>query len=353
MGSGYQYGGSLGGVEIQFKKGKIENLGQDLSEQAPAVGNIARNTGGIRVDPPAFGLIGVGLNYAHDRVKDGAASALDTAKTVLQDYKDALSKLDKNYQKADEDSDGKINTGGTGPGTGPGLGGGGIKPASMKTPKMPGAGDLPKTNMPGTGDLPKTDLPKTDLPKTDLPKTDLPKTDLPNSNLPDPNLPGSNLPQANVPNPNIPDTNLPDPNANLPKTPSIEDQLNHNVPTVDPKTLQVDPTKTNLSSFDPSKLGTIPINPNTATTTIGPGPGMSTGTGSGPTVAGPGTAAPAAAGARGGMTGMGGMPYGPMMGGGAGGEQNKERDKPDYVRGNEEDWMDDVDIAPQVIGEEA
>ncbi|MEV0233316.1 hypothetical protein [Nonomuraea sp. NPDC050786] len=351
MGSGYQYGGSLGGVEIQFKKGKIENLGQDYAEQAPAVGNIARNTGGIRVAPPAFGLVGVGLNYAHDRVKDGAAGALDTAKTVLQDYKDALSKLDKNYQKADEDSDGKINPGGPGgPGTGPG-GPGGIKPANLKTPKMPGAGDLPKTKMPGPGDLPKTDLPKTDLPKTDLPKTDLPKTDLPNPNVPNPNLPDANVPQANVPNPNLPDTNLPDPNASLPKTPSIEDQLNHNVPTVDPKYPQVDPTKTNLSSFDPSKLGTIPTNPNTATTSIGPG--ISPGTSSGSSVTTPGTAGAAAAGTRGGMTGMGGMPYGPMMGGGAGGEQNKERDKPDYVRGSEEDWMDDVDIAPSVIGEEA
>ncbi|MFG1703427.1 hypothetical protein ACFLIM_09545 [Nonomuraea sp. M3C6] len=326
MGAGDDYLAGLqsgAGVTIHFKEGKIEDLGEDLGEQAPGVQTMARNTGGIRVEPPAFGVVGIGLNYAHDRTKDGAAGALDMARTALEDYRTALAKLDKNYQKADKDNDGiiKVDSGGDGGDIGAGSG---FDPSAYK---------MPKTPMPDAGGLGKTDVPT--MPTAELPRTDLPSSDVPNT---DP-------PTSNVPPPNIADPSVQNPDISQPNVPSIEDQLNHNVPALDPNSLPADPGKTDLASFDPSALGT-PATPN-ATTSVGPG--MSTGGPSGG-AAGAAPAAASAAGPRGGMNGMNGMPFMPMMGG-TGGEQDRERDKPEYVRGDEDDWLDDIDIAPPVIGE--
>ncbi|MEV1002072.1 hypothetical protein [Nonomuraea sp. NPDC050202] len=346
---GAQYaGGSLAGATIQFEDGRIKQVGQDLGAQAPNMNAIAQNVGGIRVEPPAFGVIGIGLNYAHDQLKDSAHNTLKTARDVLSDYRTALAKLEENYQKADKDNDGIIKTDPyAGPGTGPG-----IDPASLgggmpKTGDLPGAGDLPSPK------IPSSELPDSKLPDSKLPDTDLPKTDVPTPDMPDTKVPDTDLPDPNVPNPNLPNANLPDPNATLPTTPSIEDQLNHNVPTVPtvPNTsLPTDPTKTDLANFDPSKLGTIPTPSVPSTTTLGPGlsPGSPTGVSPG-SVQQAAAAGPASARGMNGM-GMAGMPFMPPMGG-AGGDQNNERDKPDYVRGDEADWVDDIDIAPPVIGE--
>ncbi|MFD0467429.1 hypothetical protein ACFQ0B_03250 [Nonomuraea thailandensis] len=261
-------GGSLAGATIQFEDGRIKQTGQDLGEQAPNMNAIAQNVGGIRVEPPAFGVIGMGLNHAHDQLKDNAHNTLKTARDVLSDYRTALAKLEENYQKADKDNDGIIKTDPyAGPGTGPGTGPG-IDPASLGT-GMPKTGDLPSSKFPGS------ELPDSKLPDSKLPDSKLPDSKLPDTDLPDPNAPNPNLPDPNAPDPNLPNTDLPDPNTTLPTTPSIEDQLNHNVPsvpTVPNTSLPTDPTKTDLANFDPSKLGTIPT-PSVPgnTTTVGPG----------------------------------------------------------------------------------
>lgn len=269
--------GSLSGATIQFEDGRIKQVGQNLGEQAPNMNTIAQNVGGIRVEPPAFGVIGIGLNHAHDQLKDNAHNTLKTARDVLSDYRTALAKLEENYQKADKDNDGIIKTdpyGGLGGNQGPGF-----DPASLGGGGLPGAGDLPSSSLPDTklpdSKLPDSKLPDTKLPDSELPDSQLPDSQLPDTDLPDTDVPDPNLPDAQVPDANLPDANLPDANAALPTTPSIEDQLNHKVPDVN-TSLPTDPTKTGLAGFDPTKLGTTPT-PTIPGTSTSLGPGMSTG----------------------------------------------------------------------------
>nr|WP_055506580.1 hypothetical protein [Nonomuraea pusilla] len=335
----YQAGGLGQTRSIEFAHGKIKDLGVQLGEHAPNFGTMAANTKGIDIEFPGFGVIGLSLAYVHAQAKESAGKALETARTVLEDYQTALAKLDKNYTDADKDNDGVIQAtmggggggGGLKPGDFPGGGGGGLPP-------MGG----PKTDLPST-DLPKTDLPKTDLPKTDLPSTDLPKTDLPSTDLPKTDLPKTDLPKTDLPSTDLPKTDLP--KTDLPQTPSIADKLN-GIP--DPNASSYDPSKTKLSSVDPPKI-TVPD----ATTSIPPGASPSTGLTPG---GGPASGYPSgqAAGLRGqnGAGGFGGMPYAPMMGGAGAGEQERERDKKSIVSGDESDWLDsDIDITPAVLGE--
>src|ERR1700754_2823466 len=111
VGDAYPVGmptGGLNGVTIGFKDGKITQLGQDIVRDGGGVADLAKNTGGIRVQPPGFGGVGIGPMYTHDQTKDAAAGTLDTAWSALQDYQTALDALDKNYQKVDKDNDGII-----------------------------------------------------------------------------------------------------------------------------------------------------------------------------------------------------------------------------------------------------
>ncbi|NBE99234.1 hypothetical protein FE391_39965 [Nonomuraea sp. KC401] len=340
--NGIPSAGAFGGnVEIKWEHGAIEKAGKDIGEQAPNMGRIAQETGGIRVEPPAFGVIGIGLNYAHDQTKDGAVSALNTAKSVLADYESALESLEKNYRKADKDSDGVIKTGGDGPG-------GGIDPAAFE---MPGGGGLPDGGLPDgglpggglpDGGLPGGGLPDGGLPSSKLPGADVPSPEMPDTKVPSPEMPGADMPSPETPGADMPSTDMPQANV-----PSIEDQLNREVP-------QLDPNGTDLAGYNPSVPN--PSLPNSSvpnpSTSLGPGAGPGMGTAPPSGGAAPGVQ-PGAAGARGGgMNGMGGMPFMPMMPGTGGGQQDRDREKPDYVRGDEADWLDDIDIAPQVIGED-
>ncbi|NUP00440.1 MAG: hypothetical protein HOV96_23600 [Nonomuraea sp.] len=347
-GLGQYQTGSLTGVTIQFADGKIKNLGEDMAKQEPGMAKIETATKGIHVDFPAFGVVGIGLSYAHDQIKDGASGAISMARTALRDYRTALEKLDKNYQKADKDNDGKISTIGD-----DNLGG--TDGDKRGGPGGPGGVDPGKLAMPKTG-MPDTKLPDSKVPGPQIPGSDVPGPDQSDIKIPGPNQPDRDLSSANVPNPNIPDPNLQNPNVpdtTLPTTkpPSIEDQLNHNttVPDLNPGTSPVDPTKTNLASYDPTLNSAVPSTgtiPNTTT-----GVPTSTGTYSG-SPSGSVPAANAAVPRAGAGSGMSGMPFMPMTGGGgAGGEQDRERDKPEYVRGDENDWLDDMDIAPPVLGE--
>ncbi|MEV3977823.1 hypothetical protein [Nonomuraea sp. NPDC049758] len=342
----YQPGGSLTGATIQFKDKKISELGANMAEQEPGMGKIETNTKGIHVDFPGFGIVGIGLSYAHEQVKGGASGAISMARTALRDYKTALEQLEKNYQQVDKDNDGLISTIGddnpTGPGGPTGPGPGGIDPSSLGG-LGGGGGKLPPMDMPDDK-LPDNKLPDNKLPDDRFPDDKLPDDKLPNDKLPDQNLPKPDYPDPSKLDPNLPGSNLPDPNAlnaNLPKTPSIEDQLNHSVP---------DPSQTKLSGLDPAALNSaIPStgNMNGLPTGYPTSGGYTGGSGPGGTTAGAG-----AGGLRGaGANGMSGMPFMPMSGGAAGNEQNREREKPEYVRGDENDWLDDMDIAPPVIGE--
>ncbi|TDE59960.1 hypothetical protein E1295_01540 [Nonomuraea mesophila] len=335
--------GGLGNVEIKWEHGAIEKVGQDLGAEAPNMGRIARNTGGIHVQPPAFGVIGIGLNYAHDQTKDSAAGALDTARSVLADYESALASLEENYTKADKDSDGVIKPGGDNPGGGPDPFGGGLPDGGLPDGGLPDGGlpdgGLPDGGLPDGG-LPDGGLPDGGLPDGGLPSDKLPGSDVPSPDMPDANVPSPDMPDTNVPSPDMPSTDMPQANV-----PSIEDQLNREVP-------KLDPNSTDLAGYNPNVPNPSLSNPvPNPSTSLGPGAGPGMGTGSPSGGATPG-GQPGAAGARGGMNGMGGMPFMPMMPGTGGGQQDRDREKPDYVRGDEADWLDDIDIAPQVIGEE-
>ncbi|MFF4191337.1 hypothetical protein [Nonomuraea sp. NPDC001831] len=340
----YPQGGSLAGATIQFKDKKISELGSNMAEQEPGMGTIETNTKAISVDFPGFGIVGIGLSYAHEQIKGGASGAISMARTALRDYKTALEQLEKNYEKVDKDNDGLISQYGddnpTGPGGPTGPGPGGIDPNSLGG----GGGKMPPIDMPDDK-LPDNKLPDNKLPDNKLPDDKLPDDKLPDDKLPDNKLPDQNIPKPDYPDPSKLNPNLPDPNGlntNLPKTPSIEDQLNHGIP---------DPSQTKLSGLDPNALnsaipgtGNLTGRPIDYPTTGGYG-GSS---GPGGTTTGAGAAA---AGRGAGMPGMSGMPFMPMSGGAAGNDQNRDREKAEYVRGDENDWVDDMDIAPPVIGE--
>ncbi|YCK42305.1 hypothetical protein ACNF49_52185 [Actinomadura sp. ATCC 39365] len=348
------YGSSLTGATIQFKDKKISELGGDMAEHEPGMGKIETNTKGIHVDFPGFGIVGIGLSYAHDQIKEGATGAISMARSALRDYKTALEQLEKNYEKVDKDNDGLISTIGDDNPAGPG---------GPEGPGGPGGPDLSKLGG-GGGGMPPMDIPDDKLSDKKFPddKLKLPDDKLPKDKFPDDKFPTDKLPTDKLPTDKLPDDKLskpdyPDPNSintDLPKTPSIADQLNHNTEMPDLKSNVPDPSQTKLAGLDPAALNSaIPSTGNIAgriPTEFPTSGGYAGSSGSSGTVAGAGAAG--AGGLRGaGAAGMSGMPFMPMSGGAAGNEQNREREKPEYVRGDENDWLDDMDIAPPVLGE--
>ncbi|MEU8316996.1 hypothetical protein AB0C33_01395 [Nonomuraea sp. NPDC048881] len=337
----------LGGATIRFTDKKISKLGSDIADQEPGMGKIETNTKGINIESPGFGVVGLGLSYAHEQIKNGAGDTVAMARSVLKDYKTALEQLEKNYEKVDKDNDGLIKEYGDGPPPG-----GGIDPSKLGG--GPGGG-LPPMNLPDDK-LSDKKFPDDKLQDYKLPDDKLSDKKFPDDKLPDDKFPDNKLPDNKLPDNKLPDSNLPDPNAinaNLPKTPSIEDQLNHNTDVPDLKSTLPDPSQTKLSGLDPNALNSAI--PSTGNLTGRPidfptSGGFGGSSGSGGTTTGAGAAA--AGGLRGaGAAGMSGMPFMPMSGGAAGNEQNREREKPEYVRGDENDWLDDMDIAPPVLGE--
>ncbi|MEV0591863.1 hypothetical protein [Nonomuraea cavernae] len=333
---------------VKFKKGEIDKTSKTLELDGDRVNNVLGRTNGTDLAWPGYGLYLMQLNGKHTDARNEHAKVLKVAQDVLDSWRTAFVEADRRYTKSDDDS--PINN---------------LPNTNFPSTNLPNT-SLPNTNFPNTS-LPNTNLPNYQLPNTDLPNTDLPNTDLPNSGLPGsglPNsgLPGSGLTDPSLANPDLANQNLKNPDlANLnPNDPKLTDPnlANPNLP---------DPTKTGLAGYDPSTMPSIqqPRLPEGATsmdparfTTGSPGTGTVTGTGSGTGTGvgglGPGNQVPALAkGAANGLGGPGGMPFMPMAPMGAGqGEREKDGSGSDLLRGDEEDWETDEDVAPAVLKHE-
>ncbi|MEV7009926.1 hypothetical protein [Streptosporangium sp. NPDC051022] len=329
---------------VSFTKDKLDQLGNDFGGRAGDVETLARQTGAIGIDPPAFGILGIGLNTAHDQARDNAVNALKAGKAVIESWNKALKDADKNYQNAEGKSTTGDGDGGGGGGLGGGgLGGGGLGPGGLNLPKGDGI------TAPG-------------LPDPDMPGTDGPT--LPGSDLPDPGGTDPSLPDPNLPNPGGTDPRLPDPNALDPNgTGRLPDG---SIPglgsdgAVNPLARTGlgldDPTRTALSSYGQDGGAGQPRLPGTTTWT------GDTGNLSGPSSRGGFSggaagvdAASLGAGRGAGTGGTGGASMMPLMppGGAPGGEQDREREKTTWMSEDEGVWGGDEDIAPPVIGQDS
>ncbi|MFD0890015.1 hypothetical protein ACFQ08_36195, partial [Streptosporangium algeriense] len=265
---------------VSFTDEQLKNLGTEFSGRAKDVDGLIHGTGSIGIAPPAFGVLGVGLNSAHDTARDGAVELLKAGKKAIDSWNAALKAASANYKAAEEASttkeEGGPGLGGPGLG-GPGLGGPGLGGGLGDGMKPPGSGtDLPDKDLLNRDlldkNLPDKDLLDKDLLDRNLPDKDLLDKDQLDRNLPDQDLPGRDLPDSKLPDPNGTNPNLPDPNlpgAKLPDPNGVGDNLNKPGLGLD------DPAKTTLSSYDPPGLNNLG---DVATTQPRP-PGGSTWTG--------------------------------------------------------------------------
>ncbi|MER7207256.1 hypothetical protein ABT340_09270 [Streptosporangium sp. NPDC000239] len=337
---------------VSFTDDQLKNLGTEFGSRAKDVDGLIHGTGSIGIAPPAFGVLGIGLNTAHDTARDGAVNALKAGKAAIDSWNAALKAASENYAAAEKASttEEKPGPGGLG---GPGNLGGPGKLGGAGLPKMGGgldggAGDDMK--FPGSG----TDPLDKDLLDRKFPDDtrSLEGTKPDDVKFPDnTNFPGQNGTNQNLPDSNLPGAKLPDPNG-------VGGDLNKPGLGLD------DPTKTALSSYNPPNVGNLGNLGNVPTgnsglpggttwtgDTLGPG---SSGRGGGFSGVGGNGALPGGLSGTGtgGAGGMGGMPMMPMAPGGAGGEQGKEREKTTWTSEDESVWGGDEDIAPPVIGQE-
>ncbi|GAA3115080.1 hypothetical protein [Streptosporangium carneum] len=350
--NGLTLGGTGPARVVSFTKDKLEQLGTDFGGRANDVDALVRHTGSIGIDPPAFGVLGIGLNSAHDQARDNAVNALKAGKAVIESWNKALKDADANYQAAEGKStdDGGGGNPWDGGGLGGGLGGGGLgggglggggldlpKPDDLNGSDLSGGDDL---DLDGTG--PKYPDPN-DLDGTG-PKYPDPNdldSDGTGPKFPDPNALDPGGTGSNLTDPKLPDPNALDPNSvanNLAKTGLGLD----------------DPTRTALSGYDPNQVTAQPRLPDSTTWTgDSQGPGSTRGGFSGGVSGGGAVPLGGLRGTGVGAGGTGGVPMMPMMPpGGAGGDQEKEREKTTWMSEDEGVWGGDEDIAPPVIGQD-
>ncbi|MEV4168406.1 hypothetical protein [Nonomuraea sp. NPDC049709] len=325
---------------ISFTKEELDAGAGKISPEVDRVDALERQTGGLGVPWPHFGVIGMGIQSVHGDAINQQKEALARARRALETWMPALTAADRNYQQADDDSgDGLDDLGGTGDLGGMGNLGGAGDLGGLKPDLPTGAGELP--------DMPDTDLPGPPdgtLPDGTLPDGTLPDGTLPDGTLPDGTPPGGELPGAgNLPGTDLPQQNLPTTDPADMKVPDIDSALN--------------PAKTDLSSYQPTTPqlpGNLPSgDPSGLGTRTGPGSiggtGAGLGAGLGPNAGIQGVGA----GLRGaGTPGMPMMPMMPMGGAGGAGDQERDRDKTVGLSEDEGVWGGDEDIAPQVIGQE-
>ncbi|WP_066933230.1 hypothetical protein [Microtetraspora fusca] len=322
-------GGSslMGHREIKFpsEKGEVTRLGGDLAQHAPTLGNISKATGSIEVGFPGFGAIGLGLASAHDNARKAAAKALEEAQKALASWEKALKDMDENYDRTNPDPPKNPNPAGPGGPQVPGPGDLG------KGPKVPNPDDLGKgPKVPNPDDLGKG--PKVPNPD-DLGKGPSGGPDLGNAG---PGTGGPTDPSLNRPDLGL-GTDLPSHDTTGITTPSIGDP------------------NTRLAGLDPNGAtipgGQYPGGGGSGWPGAGSGGTTTGGSGYSGTASGAGPGRTAADAARGAGAGGTGMPYMPPMGGNAAGAQEREREKPGFLTGDEGDWGADDDVAPPVIGQ--
>ncbi|MFF0307934.1 hypothetical protein ACFYSC_10910 [Streptosporangium sp. NPDC004379] len=379
--------------EVGFTEGKVKELGGSMGQHVQPLKDLSTRTKGFTFDWPGCGVLGIGIDSAHSQACNEGATALDAAAATLESWQHSLAESDKFYKDADEHSKIKDPGGGgkdkdPGPGspsgrpdiesllngspsggspTGPGsMGpGGGLPGGGLPAPHLNGGLPGPGSGVPGLDGVP----PGTDPSKAGpgAPGTNMPGADLPRPHIPDPNTTVPNVPVPNTSTPNVPTPNVPDLNGALPG----RDQ-------VDPS--RYTPNTTHLAGYDPNDLlaqqarqaqqlqNAVPPNWPGDQGGQGQPPGNSQenqnnqgnqgNQNRGSQGGGYGGSSlsqavrPSVTGAPG-APGMGGMPMMPPMGGGAPGGKDEEREPSGLLRGSEQDWEDDMDIAPSVISHEA
>ncbi|MEV4161158.1 hypothetical protein [Nonomuraea dietziae] len=346
--------------EFRMRTEPVRTLGKDLASHSDDLTAMSKKTQGIDLPSLTFGVIGYGLANAHGGVRDSAADALAKGKDVLESWRTALGAAADYTELAD----GASKTGGGKPP--PSVGGNMPKFGGGKMPDTKGL-DLPDNKLPDhklpddkwpddklpddkwpDDKLPDDKWPDDKWPDDKLPDDKLPDDKWPDDKLPDDKWPDDKLPDDKLPDPKLPDGKLPD--SGLPDTSELDKKLTN-------------PIESKLSGYDPNLSGqdltgrTLPQpNTNLPTTSLpDPRSGSGTGIGSGGGAGGGagGGLGTAGAGVRG-LAG-GGMPMYPMvpgMGGGGMGEQDKDKDGSGLLKGDPEDWEDDQDIAPPVLGKE-
>ncbi|MEU7896864.1 hypothetical protein AB0B45_28880 [Nonomuraea sp. NPDC049152] len=341
---------------FKMQSSGVRQLGKDYSSHSDDLDAMSTKTSSIDLPALTFGAIGYGLVTAHNNVRDNTVDALKQGKDVLDSFRTALAGAADNKDLADEAS----KTRGGDEKGGPDLSG--LKSQLGGGPKIPTGKDLGLDGLGGKGPkLPDQKLPDHKLPDQKLPDQKLPDHKLPDHKLPDQKLPDQKLPDQKLPDQKLPDHKLPDqpqmPDSKLPQQPQIPDPKGIDTSGLNQR--PANPIESKLASYDPSAQDLLGRTPNSSAPQSGTsftdprgGSGVSYGAGAG-AGAGAGTGALGGAGARG-MTG-GGMPmYSPMapgMGGGTG-EQDKDRDGSKLLKGNPDDYEDDQDIAPPVLGKE-
>ncbi|MFJ2030179.1 hypothetical protein [Streptosporangium sp. NPDC087985] len=345
--------------EVGFTEGKVKALGSSIGEYVPGFKEKANKTRNNGLQWPKCGVVGIGLDLAHENTCGASADALDAAASALSSWKTALTQADQAYKTADEKSSIAEDTerkktksddkdsGPAKPGAGarelPGSDPGGMPSGSgLDGGKLPGSG---LGNMPSGSGLDGGKLPDSDLGNRTLPDLNHTGPDVPRM----PEVPGMKDDLANSLNPNIPNTSNLDPGG-------VNDKLSS-------------PDLGNLSNKDPRLTDLAGYDPNSLTTpqTKIPDPGTWSGnqgsqTGAGTTSGG--ATLPGGAGGGGGsspLTGpraagmSGGSMFPPMMppmGGGAGGNPGEDKETSSLLTGDESDWDADIDVAPPVIGQE-
>ncbi|WP_326825237.1 hypothetical protein [Streptosporangium sp. NBC_01756] len=377
---------------VGFTEGKVKGLGDSIGGYAPDVREKANKTRNNGLHFPKCGVIGIGLDLAHENTCAGSADALDAAASVLESWKTALAQVERNNKAADDKStipdktrQEKTEPGGKKPGSDkPGANKGektgtDFDPGDILSGSMPGSG-------PGAGSPFGSDL--GDMPSGSMPGSGLGAGSLSGSGIRDMSsnphlgaLPGSSqgnvkMPDSNYTVPNMPDTkddlaNSLNPNSlnpNIPNTPDLgANGAATKLPSPDLGDLAAkDPRLTDLAGVDPnnpaaSQMPQMPETPQVKIPDAGTSPGESTGAGATtrgttiPSGSGSGGSASPLAGPR--VAGMNGSsmmpPMMPPMGGAPGGNQGGDRDKSSVLTGDESDWDDDIDATVPVIGQEA
>ncbi|WP_113700919.1 hypothetical protein [Nonomuraea lactucae] len=321
---------------VKFKKGKLDSNSKSLTSDGDDIAMFAGRTGRISLDWPGYGLTGRECDSAHENARTQQVQTLNTAKEVLESWRDALKIADSRYTESDDQSIPDLNKQNQVPSI-PGLNGSGLN-----GPGFDGSGLTdPNLNTPG--------LTNPDLTSPNLNDPRLTNPDLNNPRLNDPNLTNPNLTNPNLPNPHLNNPNL--------KQPEMPEMPGSDPGKTDLSGLK-DPTKTGLSGFDPSTMqppqGRVPdglmTDPGRVTNgapATGSGYGATSGAGAGsPLAAGklPGGAA--------GTGGMGGMPFMPMAPMSGAGDKERESNGSDLLRGDPDDWDDEEGVTAAVLRHE-
>ena len=93
------------GVQRSADPETIKKLGADLTDRAgPILETAHQKAGNISVNFPAFGVLGLPLNMAHEQVKSYAQSYLASGRNQLDSWRTSLNQSANNWANAEDSS---------------------------------------------------------------------------------------------------------------------------------------------------------------------------------------------------------------------------------------------------------